>query len=149
MRMVGRFDKGSADGLLAEEFVQDAMLNPLHQVLAKRSNDRRVDAGGHNSKGIACRHKAIDGGHLFKTNLKNLDIWKRFKSPAECFAHFGFRMDQTQRRRHARAILPQLVESDIIYLHFNAGIRRSSERRTFVQIIKGSPKQHMKEPRTK
>src|SRR6185437_8931728 len=108
--------KGSADGLFAEEFIHDAMLNPSHQVLTEKSNHRRVDAGRHDPKGVACRHKTIDRGHLFKTNLKNLDIWKRFKATAEGFAHLGFGMDQVQRGRHARTTLPKFVDSVVIFM---------------------------------
>jgi hypothetical protein len=42
-----------------------------HERLAKTSNDSRVNAGGHKSKCVSCRDKAIVRLKVFKSSFDN------------------------------------------------------------------------------
>ena len=62
-------DEGRADWLLAEELVEDVVLDAAHQLVTEVTYDGGVDADRHEAEGVASGHEAVVRLKVFKCSL--------------------------------------------------------------------------------
>ena len=72
----------------AQIFIQDAMLNPLHQLDAMKVNHGGIDARIHYPKGIRGCHKTVVRGQVFKTAFDDRHAGEFFKTRSKRITHF-------------------------------------------------------------
>src|SRR5262249_9395502 len=77
------------------------LLDSLHERIAEAPYDGRINACGHQAKGIAGSDEAVMRFEVLETVADDADIRQAGKSPAECRAHRFFWMDEPQTFEHA------------------------------------------------
>lgn len=95
-RVTGLYDEGCPHRLLSKVFIQDVLLDALHQRLPEILNDGRIDTAIHQAKRIGRADHAVKHGQIFEVCSDSFDVRQSIEIFLKGRVQRRFGVDQDQ-----------------------------------------------------